>query len=336
MVGVLVDPPDVEVVLVARERYRPTVDGVRAVLDTIGADVRLTVVRGGMPRRVLRQLRGLDDPRLRIVGPGRHLAPNAARRLGFALTRARFVAFVDNDVVPEPGWLDALVRTAEATGAWAVRPLVLQRLGDVVTVHDAGGDCRIEERDGHRVLVESHRLLGLPPAAASVLGREQVELFEFHAVVFDRARLVALGGPDERMRSQGEHLDLALRLLASGGSIWLEPSVRVTYQIPEWLPPRDLVFFLGRWSPTWNRTSRQAFDAAHGIDDPDDVSFTWRYADLHRSYAWLPATKRLVGLVGGSSGRHAAVVVDRVVGRRLAELVRRVAPRWRGDGVLSG
>jgi glycosyltransferase involved in cell wall biosynthesis len=326
----------VEIVMVVRERYAPTPASVRAVLDTTAPEVRITLVRGGMPRSIRRSLDALDDERLRVIGPARHLRPNAARRLGLAAATARFVVFVDNDLVPAAGWLERLVHTAVATDAWVVRPLVLQHGSGRTTIHDAGGDCHVEARGAHRVLVENHRYVGLEPSAAPPLVREQVPMFEFHAVLFDRERLVAIGGPDERMRTQGEHLDLCLRIAAAGGTIWLEPDAVVVYQLPERLGLRDLAFFLGRWSRSWNDASRRAFEETHGVDDPDDVSFTWRYADLHRAYAWLPLVRPFARALRAGSGRWAAGRLDALVGRHLGEAALRVAPGWRGDGALAG
>jgi GT2 family glycosyltransferase len=325
-----------EVVMVVRERYAPTLTSVQAVLDTTPADVRVTLVRGGMPRSVERALGALGEPRVRVIGPHRHLAPNAARRLGLAAATARFVAFVDNDLVPRSGWLEHLVQTATETDAWVVRPLVLQHGSGRTTIHDAGGDCHVETRDGHRVLVESHRYAGLEQPAAPPLVREPVPMFEFHAVLFERERLAGIGGPDARMRTQAEHLDLCLRIAAAGGTIWLEPDAVVVYELPERLGPRDLAFFLGRWSRSWNDATRRAFEAAHGVDDPDDVSFTWRYADLHRSYAWLPLVRPVTRTLRAGSGRWAAGRIDAAIGRHLAELALRLAPGWRGDGMIAG
>ncbi|MDR7274323.1 glycosyltransferase family 2 protein [Catenuloplanes atrovinosus] len=43
------------------------------------------------------------------VLPGRAAGPAAARNVGWRAARHEWVAFLDDDVIPEPGWLDALV-----------------------------------------------------------------------------------------------------------------------------------------------------------------------------------------------------------------------------------
>jgi GT2 family glycosyltransferase len=337
MWGAMAEEPsstaDVEIIMVPRERYAPTVDAIEAVTATAPDGVRLVVVRGGMPRDVVRSISRLRRTQVDIVGPHRHLAPNAARSIGLAHTSARYVIFVDNDIAPSPMWVEPLLRTAAECDAWAVRPLVLQEVRGRVTVHESGGDCHLERRGSFTTLVETHRHLGMAADAVPALTRERVELFEFHTVLFDRARLVALGGPDERMLSQGDHLDLALRVNAAGGSIWLEPRSGVTYGIPERVGIRDLPFFLGRWSPSWNAASRRALSLKHGVDDPGDPYRTWGYPESHRTYAWVPLGRTASAVSGHSTPLVLAARFDRFAGRHLAELSLRMSPRWRGGGL---
>lgn len=326
---------NVDVVMVPRERYAPTLESLRGVLDTIPQDSRVILVRGGMPEPVEKQAVDLDPGRIDVVGPRRHLAPNAARAIGLQHTTARYVIFIDNDVLPDAGWVEPLVATAEQEDAWVVRPVVLQRVGDRVTIHETGGHCHLEQRGSVTTLVETHRHAGGPPEEIASLRREQVELFEFHTALFDRDRLVHLGGPDERMRSQGDHLDLALRVRAAGGSIWLEPASVVTYTIPQSIGLRDLSFFLGRWSHSWTASSRRDFCSTHGIDDPDDPCDTWRYPDVHRAYAWVPIGRVASTLLRRPTPMYAARRFDRLVGRRLAEAALRADPRWKHGGLQA-
>ena len=324
---------DVEIVMVPRERYSATLESLRHVLATVPGDVKVTLVKGGMPNRTVRRVKALARGRVEVVGPSRHLAPNAARSIGLRSVAARFVVFVDNDIIPSRGWLEALTSAAEAHDAWAVRPLILQRVRDRVTVHDAGGDCHLEQKGAVTTLVESHRHLGRTLDEAGPLQPGPTELFEFHTVLFNRARLQDVGGPDERMLSQGEHLDLALRVRSAGGSVWFIPDSQVTYLIPDRLSVRDLPFFLGRWSPSWNAASRRAFCAKHAVSELSDPCNTWRYPDFHRTSAWIPAGRLASQLLRRPIERRLAQRFDRILGRRIADAVLRLAPRWRGGGL---
>ena len=320
---------EVSVLIVPRERYSPTAATLRAVLETVPADVGVVVVRGGMPARIEAEVEAVGGERVQLVGPARHLAPNAARRLGLRATTTRYVAMLDNDVVPHPGWLGPLLRTAAEHDAWVVRPLVLQTTHQGTTVHDAGGDCRVDVDDaGRRTLQESHRHMGDPVEDVAHLRTEPVELFEFHAALVDRARIEAVGGPDEALLAQGEHLDLALRIHDAGGTVWLEPASVVGYPIPERLALGDLSFFLGRWSPSWIRSSRRHFNAVHNLDD-EDRCFTWGYPQVHRAYAWLPLGRAVQRATGRSTPMGLARRFDTAIGGRLADAALRLDPSWR-------
>ena len=72
---------DVEIVMVPRERYSATLESLRHVLATVPGDVKVTLVKGGMPNRTVRRVKALARGRVEVVGPSRHLAPNAARSM---------------------------------------------------------------------------------------------------------------------------------------------------------------------------------------------------------------------------------------------------------------
>ena len=223
------------------------------------------------------------------------------------------------------------MRTAIDHDAWVVRPVVLQTDAAGTTIHESGGDCHIHiDADGGRTLFESHRHLGAPLAVVESLETERVELFEFHAVLFDRCRLEELGGPDEQMLSQGDHLTLALRVHDAGGSIWLEPTAVVGYPIPDRLSRTDVGFFLGRWSPSWTDASRSRFATLHDLSDNDRCP-TWSYVSVHRSYAWFPLGRIAHRVTGRSTPQGWARIFDRLVGARLADATLRLDPRWRGS-----
>lgn len=325
----------IEIVMVVRERYEPTLDALDAVLRSTPPDVGVVLVPGGWTAKSIRRARILGGDRVRIVGPRRHLAPNAARRIGLRSSCADLVVFVDNDIRVEEGWLEPLIDAARTEDAWVVRPIVLQDVKGRVSIHESGGDCRLDRIGGSVKLVESHRHAGRTLEDIGPLSREVIEMFEFHTVLFDRQRLVDLGGPDQRMLAQGDHLDLALRVRDAGGQVWLEPASRVTYDVPSRIRWRDLSFFLGRWSPRWNSSSRDSFAATHGID-PDLGPWTWSFADRQRRIAWSMLDLLWARMVPRAAGRKPAERFDSLIGRRLADFVLVLDPRWRGGGLDTG
>jgi hypothetical protein len=52
------------------------------------------------------------------------LIPNEARNIGTDLVEIKYLAYRDNDIIYEPGWLQALEAHAERTGIPVVAPLI--------------------------------------------------------------------------------------------------------------------------------------------------------------------------------------------------------------------
>lgn len=334
---------DVQIVMIPRERYLPTISSLRHLLASTPTDIPIVLVRGGMSDRIVRAASKLGGHRLRVVGPHRHLSPNVARAIGLDEVTSKYVVFVDNDISCDSGWLQPLLDTAERFDAWVVRPVILQRVDNSVTIHEAGGDCRLEQHEGSLRLVENHRFHGESADRISHLETEEVEMFEFHTVLFHRDRLLSLGGPDEAMLATAEHIDLAIRIQEAGGSIWIEPSSSVVYDVPSKVTMRDLSFFLGRWSPEWTARTQVAFTQKHRID-ADSSHATWNYPHIHRRYAWKFINRiARVLLPRGSNSKTISKMdtissraIDKVIGRYIADACLRFTPRWQGDGLRGG
>ena len=83
-----------------------------------------------------------------LITTEHHISPNQARNLGLKEVKTKYVVFIDNDALVTPGWLEALVRCAEETGAWVVGPLCL--IGEIGAgvVHVAGGNVHFKDEIG--------------------------------------------------------------------------------------------------------------------------------------------------------------------------------------------
>lgn len=192
--------------------------------------------------RLLRALRGLrvvvvDDgsaiPVLAADFEGLHCdvvvlrherskGPSAARNSGMAACQTDFVAFLDSDVVPRRGWLEALLGhfCDPAVALVAPRIVGLREPDSLVGRYEA---VRSSLDLGHR--------------EAPVIPYGTVSYVPSAAIVCRRSALLELGGFDESMES-GEDVDLCWRMVESGARLRYEPIALVAHdhrtQLREW------------------------------------------------------------------------------------------------------
>jgi len=125
------------------------------------------------------------------VVPGRAAGPAAARNLGWRRSRAEWVAFLDDDVVPGPAWLAELARDLEGLGAG---------------VAASQGLVRVPMPAGRRPTDWERNVRGLETARWATAD-----------MAYRRSVLEEVGGFDERFpRAYREDADLGLRVARAG------------------------------------------------------------------------------------------------------------------------
>ena len=140
-----------------------------------------------------------------------NVGPAAARNAGLATVDTPYVAFVDSDCVPAPGWLGPLL-------AVFADPAVAVAAPRVAAMDGPGWLARYEAARspldmGHRpALVGPGRRVAYVPTAALVLRRAAVQGDCF----------------DESLRG-GEDVDLVWRLVAAGWDVRYEPAATVAH-----------------------------------------------------------------------------------------------------------
>jgi mycofactocin glycosyltransferase len=146
-----------------------------------------------------------------VLRHARSRGPAAARNSGLAAATTPLVAFLDSDVVPEPGWLDPLLAAFAdpAVGLAAPRIVALPPVSGWLGRYEA---------------VRSS--LDLGPDPALVVPRSRVAYVPSAALVVRRA--AAGPGFDERMQV-AEDVDLVLRLHGAGWRLRYEPAARVAH-----------------------------------------------------------------------------------------------------------
>jgi HAD superfamily hydrolase (TIGR01662 family) len=172
---------------------------------------------------------------------GRAAGPAAARNTGWHASNAEWVAFLDDDVVPERDWLRRLRADLDRLPA---------------TVAASQGQVRVPRGGGRRPTDWERAVMGLEGAR-----------FITADMAYRRRALAALGGFEERFpRAYREDADLALRALEAGWQIVLGAR-RVDHPVPPAGPlvslrrqagNADDALMLYRHGPGWERRAGAA------------------------------------------------------------------------------
>lgn len=221
---------------------------------------------------------------VRVIRHPRSKGPAAARNTGLAACGADFVAFLDSDVVPRRGWLEALLGhfCDPAVALVAPRIVALHPSESVVARYEA---------------VRSSLDLGLREAPVVPFGT--VSYVPSAAIICRRSALLDVGGFDESMNS-GEDVDLCWRLNEAGARLRYEPIATVAH---------DHRTELRKW---FVRKSFYGGSAA-----PLAIRHPGKTAPLVIS-GWTLVVWMLVAL-GSGIGYLASVAVAAITGQRIAK-----------------
>ena len=217
----------------------------------------------------------------------RSKGPAAARNTGLAACTTDFVAFLDSDVSPRRGWLEALLgHFCDPTVA-----LVAPRI--VGLSHSENLVARYEA---------VHSSLDLGEREAPVLPHSTVSYVPSAAIICRRSTLRGVGGFDETMQS-GEDVDLCWRLIETGARLRYEPIALVAHdhrtELRDWLARK--AFYGGSAAP---------LSVRHPDKTAPVVISGWALM------AWI-----LMAL-GTSLSQLASIVVAMLTGRRIAKAMR--------------
>lgn len=295
----------VTIAVVPRERFSLARQSLDSILEHRDPDTELVYVDGGSPplvRQYLEQRAARYG--FRLISTERFLSPNEARNLAAAHVQTRYVAFVDNDVLVSPGWLEALVDCAECSGAWVVGPICCEGEPAGTRIGAAGGSADIVVESNRRTFREQFRHRGQPLARlAGTLRREAVGRVSFQTVLLRMSALEVLGRLDEQLLSGAQDADFCLLTRRAGQAVYLEPRSVVTHLPPPPFEQSDLGYFQLRWSDAWIRATVERFRQKWElpVDDPGLAALSERL-DAHRRLTLEPY-RRLLRLLGSRSAR---------------------------------
>jgi hypothetical protein len=303
--------PRVTVVVVPRgETSGQVPDVLEQLRASTAGSYRLVIVDGGYRppiRRAVDAFAAAHDATL--LRADCLLIPNEARNAALPFVDTEFVVFLDDNCFVRDGWLDALVRCADETGAAIVGPMYGFRTARdaTETVHVFGAEAHVDVDGGRRALVDRHFHSGLPlDEAVATLPRTQSEAVEFHCMLVRTGLFAELGPLDEGLLSTSEHIDLCMLARARGHEVWIDPDSVVVYELPMPLPRADRAGYVLRWCEEWNRASYRRVAEKWEITDLEGLAAVGKFADDRRYVAYRTGSRqfeRLLNRFGGKPRR---------------------------------
>ena len=200
---------------------------------------------------------------VQVLRHPRSKGPAAARNTGLAVCNTDFVAFLDSDVVPRRGWLEALLGHFCDPAVALVAPRIVEP--------GASRDSLVARYEAVR------SSLDLGQREAPVVPYGTVSYVPSAAIICRRSALTKVGGFDETLKS-GEDVDLCWRFVEAGARLRYEPIALVAHdhrtQLREWFARKAFYGSVGGAAvgPT-SRQDRTAGDLrvdAGGVDAARD------------------------------------------------------------------
>ena len=208
--------PALSIVIPTRDRAEMLRRCLTFVAAAAGPDDEVIVVDSASASPVM-----ADARVVRCDTPG----VNRARNAGWRAATNDLIAYVDDDVIVDPGWADAFARAAAAHPAAA---FFSGRIGAHTSAPTAHGNVAVKD----------------DAAAAALHSSSRGDLGHGASLMVRSAALAAVGGWDEAMGVGGRfksspETDLYDRLFAAGFTGRYEPSARAQHD--QWRRPAELI-----------------------------------------------------------------------------------------------
>lgn len=261
---------DVTVVVTPRECFSRLPLSLASLFRTIPESVPVIVNDGGAPEEIRSQIRALKTKREFIhVEPEHFILPPAARNMALATVETEYIVYVDNDVIYDAGWLQAMVQSADDNNAGAVCPVVLLGPLPKRTIHHAGSKITAYvDKNGLNRISSLHRLEGVQLDEARSKDWRGIPMecdeFEYHCALIRTRVMRELGGHDER-QTHYDHLNDSLRIKTLGHKIFFAPNAIVEYQGLHPIEDFDWPYFMWRWTDENSRLSAEQIAEAFGV-----------------------------------------------------------------------
>lgn len=300
------------IVVTAWQHFSDTATALESIFASTAQPYNLVYVDGNSPPRVHAYLRARAAERgFTLIRSDRYLTSSEARNAALPHVNTEYAVFVDNGTIVTPGWLDALVRCADETHAWAVEPVYC--FGDPANplIYSAAPQLRIVDDGTTRSVYETAPLKDVPLAQARpTLQRTLCGYAKFHCALIRKDAIEALNAFDEGYTSYHDHRAFGLAIQQAGGQIYLEPDAVVLLLETPKLAWSDVPLFLLRWSDAWLQPSTKHFADVWGVNVNDwGLQGCTRFRNAQRRLVFAPLRRALQR----AGGWRAVCAVDFVI-----------------------
>jgi len=217
---------DLALIICTRNRHEQLRRTLAALDEQTPNELRLTVIDQSDELDADLERRAAKQPGLTLIrDSGRGLS--RSRNLGWLNTPSSWLVFLDDDCIPEPGWLQAMEDEI------AARPDA-----DYVS-------CEVEEYEPPDAEYKAYSIFSVPTHTRLTGRWTRPSALGYGACyAVRRSTVERLGGWDERLGAgapdfpASDDMDFNFRLLRSGGVAYLTPKGRVLHD--QWRPPEAL------------------------------------------------------------------------------------------------
>jgi len=268
------------------DRFRETLDAIYAMDRVDGRVAELLIVDNASSDNTPQVVDGViasgpPIPTRRVVEP--RIGAIHARRRAVTEARTPLIAWLDDDVIPSPGWAAAILSCLDRQPRAGV-------IGSRISLRWESGPTslatKFRSQLAEQELGDEPHMLAKPEsgfATAALAARRQ-------AVVdsgwLDHAYLC---GPNGQQLSRGEDYEMVIRIRKAGWEAWYEPTARIEHLIPAKRQSReyliDLAHGIGECKPwlNWIAEDKPGLDWVNG-----EIERVERRLRRSRFFEWRP------------------------------------------------
>ncbi len=259
----------VTIIVNARDRFSPTAKCMEFLFANTPESVDFIVVIGGAPEHLKKQWMEQFSGKVKFLFRPEFLNQSPARNIALREAKTRLAVLMDNDNYVRLGWLEAIVKCQQETGAALVVPIILE---PPRKIHTAGNDLYVTSENGKEYGHKHLRYHGMVLGEKCNLKRQRVDYAELHCQLVEVEPMLKYGAYDDNIREVGE-VDQGMIYAKAGLAMWFEPGSVVLYDLGGPIYAEDIRVFAWRWDMRGILEGYKHFDRKWGMDITEHGGF---------------------------------------------------------------